>query len=186
MCFSRALQVNCVTFGVRHFKIRASDEKTRADIAGYDSIDMKKEITVLNNLIETLKDGQEGFKQAADSIRNPALKTLFSDYSQQRSRFATALQSEARRDGETEPETHGSATGALHRGWINLKSAITGGDEHAILAECERGEDSAVEEYKKVLDDGLTPSARELVSRQFAEIKAAHDRIRSLRDGTKG
>jgi uncharacterized protein (TIGR02284 family) len=146
---------------------------------------MKKENTVLNNLIETLKDGQEGFKQAADGVSDPKLKSLFSNYSDQRSRFATALQSEARRHGETEPETSSSATGALHRGWINLKSAITGGDEHAILAECERGEDSAVEEYKKALDDGLSPSAQDLVSRQFAEIKAVHDRIRSLRDATK-
>ena len=146
---------------------------------------MKKENTVLNNLIETLKDGQEGFKQAAESVRNPALKSLFSEYSQQRSRFATSLQAEARKLGEEKPGTSSSATGALHRGWINLKSAITGGDEHAILAECERGEDSAVEEYKKALDDGLSPSAQELVSRQFAEIKAAHDRIRSLRNAIK-
>jgi uncharacterized protein (TIGR02284 family) len=147
---------------------------------------MRKENSVLNNLIETLKDGQEGFKRAAEGVSDPKLKALFRDYSHQRLRFASALQSEARRHGETEPETSSSATGALHRGWINLKSAITGGDEHAILAECERGEDSAVEEYKKALDDGLTPSAQELVSRQFAEIKAAHDRIRSLRDATKG
>jgi len=146
---------------------------------------MKNENTVLNNLLETLKDGQEGFKQAAESVRNPALKSLFSEYSQQRSRFATSLQAEARKLGEEKPETSSSATGALHRGWINLKSAITGGDEHAILAECERGEDSAVEEYKKALDDGLSPSAQELVSRQFAEIKAAHDRIRSLRNAIK-
>ena len=96
---------------------------------------MKKQNEVIDNLIETLKDGQEGFKQAAESVRNPALKALFSDYSQQRSRFAAALQSEARRQGETEPENSSSATGALHRGWINLKSAITGGDEHAILAD---------------------------------------------------
>lgn len=146
---------------------------------------MKKEITVLNNLIETLKDGQEGFKQAAENVSDPKLKSLFHDYSNQRSRFATALQAEARQHGETKPETSSSATGALHRGWINLKSAITGRNEHAILAECERGEDSAVEEYKKALDDGLSPSAEELVSRQFAEIKAAHDRIRGLRDATK-
>lgn len=142
-------------------------------------------ISVLNELIETLKDGQEGFRQAADGVSDPKLKSLFRDFAQQRSRFATALQAETRQHGETEPETSSSATGALHRGWINLKSAITGGDEHAILAECERGEDSAVEEYKKALDDGLSPSAHELVSRQFAEIKAAHDRIRSLRDATK-
>src|SRR5438046_4697738 len=146
---------------------------------------MKKENTVLNNLIETLKDGQEGFKQAAESVRKPALKSLFSEYSQQRSRCASSLQAEARKLGEEKPETSSSATGALHRGWINLKSAITGGDEHAILAECERGEDSAVEEYKKALDDGLSPSAQELVSRQFAEIKAAPDRIRSLRNAIK-
>ena len=143
---------------------------------------MKKETTILNDLIETLKDGQEGFKQAAEAVRNSQLKSVFRDYSQQRSRFATALQSEAQRHGETDPETSSSATGALHRGWINLKSAITGGDEHAILAECERGEDSAVEEYKKALDNGLSPTAQELVSRQFAEVKAAHDRIKSLRD----
>src|SRR5437016_6704042 len=146
---------------------------------------MKKENTVLNNLIETLKDGQEGFKQAAESVRNPALKLLFSEYSQQRSRFATSLQAAASKFREEKPETSSSATGALHRGWINLKSAITGGDEHAILAECERGEDSAVEEYKKALDDGLSPSAQDLVLSQFAEIKAAHDRIKSLRDAAK-
>jgi uncharacterized protein (TIGR02284 family) len=146
---------------------------------------MKKENEVIDKLIETLKDGQEGFKQAAEGVSDPNLKSLFSDYSQQRSRFAAALQSEARSHGETEPETSSSVTGALHRGWINLKSAITGGDEHAILAECERGEDSAVEEYKKALEDGLTPSAQEVVSRQFAEIKAAHDRIKSLRDAAK-
>ena len=146
---------------------------------------MKKENTVLNNLIETLKDGQEGFKQAAEGVSDPKLKSLFRDYSDQRSRFATVLQSEARRQGETEPETTSSAAGALHRGWINLKSAITGGDEHAILVECERGEDSAVEEYKKALDDALSPAARELVSLQFPEIKAAHDRIRTLRDASR-
>jgi len=146
---------------------------------------MKKQNDVIDNLIETLKDGQKGFKQAAEGVSNPQLKSLFRDYSQQRSRFATALQSEARQHGETDLETSSSATCALHRGWINLKSAITGGDEHAILAECERGEDSAVEEYKKALEDGLAPSAQELVSRQFVEIKAAHDRIKSLRDASK-
>ena len=163
-----------------------SQRETRERGVKCDYLFMKKQNELIDNLIETLKDGQEGFKQAAESVRNPALKTLFSDYSQQRSRFATALQGEALRLGKTKPETSSSATGALHRGWINLKSAITGGDEHAILAECERGEDSAVEEYKKALDDGLSPAAQELISRQFTDIKAAHDRIRSLRDASKG
>jgi uncharacterized protein (TIGR02284 family) len=175
----------CV-LAVRNWSFESLETKRRAEERRETTyFYMKKEKTILNDLIETLKDGQEGFKQAAESVSNPNLKSLFSDYSQQRSRFATALQTEARRHGEPDPETSSSATGALHRGWINLKSAITGGDEHAILAECERGEDSAVEEYKKALDNGLSPTAQELVTGQFAEIKAAHDRIRSLRDAAK-
>ena len=146
----------------------------------------QKEITsTINNLIVTLKDGQEGFKQAAEGVKDPQLKSLFNEYSQQRSRFATELQSQARSLGEPEPETSSSAAGALHRSWINLKSAVTRGDDHAILAECERGEDSAVEEYKKAIDDDLSAQLREIISRQYAAIKEAHDRIRNLRDAAK-
>src|SRR5881392_245902 len=122
------------------------------------------EITsMINELIETLKDGQEGFKQAAEGVKDPQLKSLFTDYSLQRSRFATELQSEARVMGESEPETSSSTAGALHRAWINLKSAVTSGDDHAILAECERGEDSAVEQYKKAMNDNLPAQFLEIV-----------------------
>jgi uncharacterized protein (TIGR02284 family) len=146
----------------------------------------QKEITsTINTLIETLKDGQEGFKQAAEGVKDPQLKSLFNEYSQQRSRFATDLQNQAHSLGEPEPETSSSAAGALHRSWISLKSAVTRGDDHAILAECERGEDSAVEEYKKAIDDNLSAQLREIVSRQYTEIKKAHDRIRNLRDAAK-
>ena len=87
--------------------------------------------------------------------------------------------------GESEPETSGSAAGALHRGWINLKSALTRGDDHAILAECERGEDSAVEEFKKAVNNGLSAPVQQIVSRQYAQIKDAHDRVKHLRDATQ-
>jgi uncharacterized protein (TIGR02284 family) len=136
-------------------------------------------------LIETLKDGQEGFKQAAEGVKDLQLKSLFDGYSRQRSGFARELQIQAQSLGQVEPKTSGSAAGALHRAWINLKSAVTSGDDHAILAECERGEDSAVEEYKKAIDDRLSAPLREIVSRQYAEIKKAHDAIRNLRDTAK-
>lgn len=145
---------------------------------------MKDQTNIIDDLIETLKDGQEGFKQAAETVKDPQLKSLFDEYSRQRARFATELQSEARSMGESKPETSGSAAGALHRGWINLKSAVTSGDDHAILAECERGEDSAVEEFKKALNNGLSATAQQIVSRQYAQIREAHDRVKSLRDAT--
>jgi len=136
-------------------------------------------------LIQTLKDGQEGFKQAAEGVKAPQLKSLFNEYSNQRSQFATELQSQARSLGRSQPEESGSAAGALHRTWINLKSAITSGDDHAILAECERGEDSAVEQYEKAMNDNLPAQFLEIVSRQYSEIKNAHDRIKHLRDTAK-
>jgi uncharacterized protein (TIGR02284 family) len=147
--------------------------------------EQKEVISTINGLIETLKDGQEGFKQAAEGVKDLQLKALFNEYSQQRSRFAAQLQSQAQSLGEAEPESSSSTTGALHRAWINLKSVVTRGDDHAILAECERGEDSAVEQYKKAIDSDLPVPVRDVVSRQYGEIKNAHDRIKNLRDTTK-
>src|SRR6266705_928698 len=142
--------------------------------------EQKDVISTINNLIETLKDVQEGFKQAAESVKSPQLKSLFNEYSEQRSRFATELQSQARSLGEPKPETSSTAAGALHRGWINLKSAVTSGDDHAILAECERGEDSAVKEYEKAMNDDLSTSLRDLVYSQYSEVKSAHYRITTM------
>ena len=146
---------------------------------------MKDQNKIIDDLIETLKDGQEGFKQAAEGVKDPQLKSLFDKYSRQCANFAMELQGEARSMGESEPETSGSAAGALHRGWINLKSALTRGDDHAILAECERGEDSAVEEFKKAVNNGLSAPVQQIVSRQYAQIKDAHDRVKHLRDATQ-
>jgi len=146
----------------------------------------KEIISTINGLIETLKDGQEGFKQAAEAVKDSNLKSLFSEYSLQRSRFAGELQSQAQQLGESDPENESSVSGAMHRAWINLKSAVTSGDDHAILAECERGEDSAVAEYKEAMeDDALSAPVREIVSRQYQEVKSAHDRIKQLRDARK-
>jgi uncharacterized protein (TIGR02284 family) len=139
-------------------------------------------ISTLNNLIETLKDGQEGFKQSASGVDDAQLKTIFDTYSLQRSKFAGELQSEVVKLGEPEPEDSSSATGAMHRTWINIKSAVTNRDRHAILAEAERGEDSAVEAYKDALEEDLPAPIKEIVTRQAAEVKTAHDKIRNLRD----
>jgi uncharacterized protein (TIGR02284 family) len=142
----------------------------------------KEIISTINGLIETLKDGEEGFKQAAEAVKDTTLKSVFNEFSQQRARFARELESEAERLGESEPEQSSSPTGAAHRAWIGLKGAVTSGDDHAILAECERGEDSAVKEYKEAIEAGLTPPVGQIVSRQYSEVKSAHDRIRNLRD----
>lgn len=170
-------------------RLRAAERcEARTQPAACDYIYMKEQseiVSIIDELIETLRDGEEGFRQAADGVKDPQLKSIFNEYSRQRSRFVTDLQDQVQSLGETEPETSSSVAGALHRGWINLKSALTRGDDHAILAECERGEDSAVEQYQKAMNDDLAAPVREVVSRQYTEIKKAHDHIKSLRDAAK-
>jgi uncharacterized protein (TIGR02284 family) len=140
-------------------------------------------ISYLNNLIETCKDGQNGFQTAADGVQRSELKTLFHTYAQQRAQFASELQAEVRRLGG-DPEKTGSVAATLHRGWINIKSAVTGKDEHSVIAECERGEDSAVKNYEEALKANLPANIQSSIQRQFTQIKEAHDRIRALRNAS--
>ncbi len=144
---------------------------------------MNNSISILNDLIETLKDGQEGFRAAAEDVTAADLKTLFNEFSLQRSKFAGELQALAHSLGAEDPGQTGSVAGALHRGWVNLKAALSSKDEHTILAECERGEDSAVAAYRKALESAKLPAnVLETVRTQFAAVQAAHDRVRNLRD----
>lgn len=140
-------------------------------------------ISTLNNLIETCKDGQEGFQQAAEGVQNSQLKSLFYQFGQQRAQFAGELQGLVR-DLGGDPETTSSTAGALHRGWINLKSAITGQDDKAILNECERGEDVAKNAYQDALEQNLPANVLMTVEKQSVAVQTAHDQIKMLRDST--
>ncbi|MEP6786850.1 MAG: PA2169 family four-helix-bundle protein [Acidobacteriota bacterium] len=150
------------------------------DVESNDSV-----ISTLNGLIETCKDGEEGFRDAAEGVERSDLKTTFYEFSQQRAQFVGVLQEIVRSLGG-EPETGGSMTGAIHRGWIDLKSAITGKDEGAILNECERGEDSAKASYTKALEYNLPANVSDVIRQQSQAIQAAHNKIKALRDAANG
>src|SRR5262249_53200392 len=110
------------------------------------------------------------------------LKELFLRYSQERRQFAAELQNAVRMAGG-EPESRGSVSGVLHRGWMSVKSAFTGGGPGAGVHAAGAGEDSAGQAYRKALgNDDLPADLRALVERQFLRIQEAHDRIRALRD----
>ena len=138
-------------------------------------------ISTLNGLIETCKDGQEGFKTAAEGVERSDLKSLFYEFSQQRSQFAGELQALVQSLGG-DPENTGTVSAALHRGWMNIKSAVTGKDDGAVLNECERGEDSAKKAYKDALEQPLPANVMQTVQKQFAAVQATHDRVKALRD----
>lgn len=145
------------------------------------SDDNDRVINLLNDLIAVCKDGQSGFEQAAEGVERADLKTLFREFAYHRSQFSGELQTLVQTLGG-DPEEAGSLTGALHRGWMNVKSVVTGRDEAAILNECERGEDSAKNAYEEIQENDLPGYVREVIQAQYAEVVTAHDKIRNLRD----
>lgn len=143
------------------------------------AVNREELIECLNDLIETCRDGENGFQTAADHVKDPESKKFFTHCSEQRAQFASELQSEVRQLGGTPAQT-GSVSAAFHRGWMNIKSIVTGGSDDAIAAECERGEDAAIENYQRVLKQNLPPNVLPVVKHQFTEIKKSHERIRDL------
>ncbi|KNH06139.1 hypothetical protein BRCH_02141c [Candidatus Burkholderia brachyanthoides] len=124
-------------------------------------------VLVLNDLVETSKDGEKGFLKAAEDTRDPSLKLLFQSRAEACSAGARELQELVQRLGG-KPETGGSMAGALHRGYVDVKSTVTGHSDHAVLAECERGEDVAKKNYRQALDKDLPADVRAVVERQYS------------------
>ena len=143
-----------------------------------------KAISTLNNLIETCKDGELGFKTAAEGLKSADIKQKFLDYSRQRAEMVRDLQAEVRRLGG-DPEKSGSVSGSLHRGWLDIKSVITGKDDHAIVAEAERGEDVAKTVYENALKEPLPSTVLAIVQQQAVKVRQVHDQVRNLRDREK-
>ncbi len=127
----------------------------------------------LNELLEKNYDAEKGYKKAAEIVDNVKLKQFFNDQAQKRYDFGHELKTEIRNYGET-PEKGGSASGTMHRAWMDIKSTFTSNDEEAILNEVETGEKKAVEEYNDIINDTtLPPTTKKILSKQRESIETA-------------
>jgi len=139
-------------------------------------------ISVLNDLIETCKDAEKGFRTAAEGVAKAGdteLRTLLNAHAQQRARFAADLQSEVLHLGG-DPSKSGHVSGSFHRGWMNVKAAISANSEASIIEECESGERAAMKNYEDALKKALPLDLKQTIDTQFAEIKLAHSRLKGL------
>ena len=142
------------------------------------AVNREEIIALLNDLIESCRDGEQGYRTAAEHVKNEQLKEFFGRCSYHRAQFASELQSEVRQL-KGDPTQTGSVSGMFHRGWMNLKSAVSGGDE-SILSECEWGDDTALRNYERVLKQNLPPNVLPVVKHQYTEIKNTRNRIREM------
>jgi len=138
-------------------------------------------IETLNDLLENARDGELGFREAAEHTQTPSLSALFGRRAETCRRAAAELQEQIARLGG-KPDAGGSVTGAAHRVWVHIRGLFGGASDEIMLTECERGEDAAVARYRKALEQNLPPDLHAMVQRQFEGAQRNHDMIKSLRD----
>ncbi len=141
-------------------------------------------LSTLNGLIETSIDGQKGFLNAAKHAHAPKLRSLFSEFAAECASSTGELRACVMKLGGT-AETSGTTTGALHRGWTNLRTSLTSDDDLALVEECERGEDHAKAQYARAMKGDHAAEVRMLLQRQHEGAVRHHDRVRDLRNEMK-
>lgn len=140
-------------------------------------------IDALQDLIQVNIDSRDGFRNAAEHIDVMAISEMFNDFAVQRDQQAAELRTLISANLET-PNDSGSVSAAAHRMWMDLKSAL-GGGEASILSEAERGEDHIKGKYEEVLKSTAGSAVNDVLQRQYAAVKMAHDRVRDMRDAYK-
>lgn len=140
-------------------------------------------ISTLNTLIATTIDSVNGYEDSAQNIDNERFREIFRRRANERQEIVEQLRAEVRRLGG-DPEDSGSFLGKAHQRFEDLKAAITGRDEKAIINEVERGEDYLKGKWQAALDDEkLQGQSRELISSCYQSIKSGHDQISALKHG---
>jgi uncharacterized protein (TIGR02284 family) len=141
------------------------------------------EISTLNTLIATTIDSITGYENSAKDIENPRFAEIFRQRANERQQVVESLRSEVRRLGG-DPEDSGSFLGKTHQRFEDLKAAITGQDEQAVINEVERGEDYLKEKFETALNsDALSGEARSVVERCYQSVRSGHDQMSQLKHG---
>lgn len=135
----------------------------------------------VTDLVRLNIDSAQGFTAAADMIEVPTLASAFREYAAQRDANAEELKATVAYNGD-EPPQSGTTSGTMHRWWLEIKGKVTSGGAHALLAEAERGEDTIKHAYEKALKECAGSPVVDLLTRQYANVKRAHDSVRNLRD----
>ena len=149
--------------------------------SGNASGDREDVLDVLKELVECSKDGEYGFRECAEQAKDPQLKSMFLRRADDCRQGAQELNDLLRQYGGT-TEDGGSALGAMHRGWVSIKSKLSSYDDKAVLEEAERGEDNAKARYTKALQKNLPQHVRAVVERQMQGVQRNHDEVKRLRD----
>lgn len=148
------------------------------------SKDRKETESALRSVIQSLIDGQEGFKKIGEQIKDETLRDYFLAESLTRAQFRGVLESILHQEGVHDIRESGTTAGSIRRAWSDLKSTLGGGDR-SLLATAEGGENEAAEAYGKAIEACLPLPVRLVLSTQAAHIEKSHDFVKAARDTKK-
>lgn len=143
--------------------------------------DHSAEITTLNTLTATLIDSVNGYENSAKDTQSEQFRQIFRQRADERQQAVELMRNEVRRLGG-DPDDGGSVLGKMHQRFEDLKAAISGNDEKAVINEVERGEDYLKNKFETALNsDTLSAETRAVVEQAFQSVRSGHDQISQLK-----
>ena len=148
-------------------------------------MDNNHDITVLNTLIRTTLDSYKGFNEACEDTEGRHGQ-FFQEMARERSQVASQLQAQVSALGG-DPEDDSSFIAAAHRGFMDLKQAVMGDSDEAVIEEVERGEDYLKTKYEAALQDSeLSAATRQIIEQAYQSVRKGHDTASSLKHQMQG
>ncbi len=136
----------------------------------------------IRNLISVLRDGEKGFADIGEHIKDTEYKSYFLAESQVRGSYATELERAVNFVTDADVHETGTVAGTLHRVWGDVKAHL-GTSDHSLLETAESGEDVAKRAYKEALaDTSVSDTVRALIAQQAEHVNASHDKVKAMRD----
>jgi uncharacterized protein (TIGR02284 family) len=146
-----------------------------------EHIELDKVESTLKELVETLIEGHEGYKELGARLQNAQVKRLFLEETQRRAEYAAELENELHRMGVHDVKVHPSHRSKARLRWGEIQASLAGGQK-ALLSTAEKADEATQEVYTDALRQELPLPLRQMLEQQLTHIRRSHDEVRALHD----
>jgi uncharacterized protein (TIGR02284 family) len=141
------------------------------------------DVAILNSLIETTIDSVDGYRRSAEEATEGRFASIFRDWAADREQVVARLRDRVRQLGG-EPQDDGSVLAAAHRSFLTLRDKVTGSDDHAVIAEVDRGESYLDGKWTAALEDEqLSAETKSLISQLYDSVRSGHEQWEAAHRG---
>lgn len=126
-----------------------------------------------------LHDSQRGYDTGRRQTSDRFLRIEFTELAEKRAAMAEELDGLLSGLGVA-PQPEGSTLGNVHRVVLDLQGKLFGKGRARVLQEVVRGESTLEAAYADALAEDLPPDARQVLKRQFRQVRATGDRYEAM------